>query len=190
MSHHITEVPITSLFPAHLVLHPLRKSWSFYLLINFPLSHLEKAAHIPTISPCNTHKKSVENVEPVGGNDAKSLLYVQNVFHVGLQQTRSTVAYIQPGWGRKKRNHHSLPVDSKRSSRFTGAHWRPRSSEPSAQSQDPQSPQPIRGYTGGLGAAGGWGKVQQWNTANYLSSCRWATQRAITAYKLKHGAVY
>ncbi len=42
-------------------------------------------------------------------------------------------------------------VDSnKRSSRFTGAHWRTRSSEPSAQSQDPQSPQPIRGYTGGL----------------------------------------
>lgn len=68
--------------------------------------------------------------------------------------------------GGKKRNHHSLPVgclvdSDERSSRFTGAHWRTRSSEPSAQSQDPQSPQPIRGYTGGLGAAGGWGKVQQ-----------------------------
>ena len=67
---------------------------------------------------------------------------------------------------RKKRNHHSLPVgclvdSDERSSRFTGAHWRTRSFEPSAQSQDPQSPQPIRGYTGGLGAAGGWGKVQQ-----------------------------
>lgn len=56
---------------------------------------------------------------------------------------------------KKKRNHHSLPVgclvdSNKRSSRFTGAHWRTRSSEPSAQSQDLQSPQPIRGYTGGL----------------------------------------
>lgn len=54
-----------------------------------------------------------------------------------------------------KRNHHSLPVgclvdSNKRSSRFTGAHWRARSSESSAQSQDPQSPQPIRGYTRGL----------------------------------------
>ncbi len=63
MSHHITEVPITFfLFPADLVFHPLRKSWSFfYFLINFPVSHLEKAAHIPVISPCNT-KKSDENV--------------------------------------------------------------------------------------------------------------------------------
>lgn len=42
-------------------------------------------------------------------------------------------------------------VDSnKRSSRFTGAHWRTLSSEASARSEDPQSPQPIRGYTGGL----------------------------------------
>ncbi|KAK5864568.1 hypothetical protein PBY51_015801 [Eleginops maclovinus] len=55
----------------------------------------------------------------------------------------------------EKRIHHSLPVgclvdSNKRSSRFTGAHWRTRSSEHSAQSQDLQSPQPIRGYTGGL----------------------------------------
>lgn len=159
MSHHITEVPITFLFPADLVFHPLRKSWSFYLLINFLVSHLEKkkAAHIPIISLSNKIK-SDENVAKSqwGENDARSLLYVQNAFHVGLQQSRSTGAYIQPGWGRKKkRNHHSLPVgclvdSNKRSSRFTGAHWRTRSSEPSAQSQDLQSPQPIRGYTGGL----------------------------------------
>lgn len=70
----------------------------------------------------------------------------------------------------KKKNHHHhyspvvvsaapLPPTNKRSSRSAAAaHWRTRSSEPSAQSQDPQSPQPIRGYTGGPGAAGGWGK--------------------------------
>ena len=63
---------------------------------------------------------------------------------------------LYPAWLRqKKRFHHSLPVgclvdSNKRSSRFTGAHWRTRSSEHSAQSQDLQSPQPIRGYTGGL----------------------------------------
>lgn len=73
----------------------------------------------------------------------------------------------------KKKNHHHhyspvvvsaapLPPTNKRSSRSAAAaHWRTRSSEPSAQSQDPQSPQPIRGYTGGPGAAGGWGKKKK-----------------------------
>lgn len=56
----------------------------------------------------------------------------------------------------------SAPPTNKRSSRSAAAaHWRTRSSESSAQSQDPQSPQPIRGYTGGPGAAGGWGKKKE-----------------------------
>lgn len=69
MSHHITQVPITFLFPADLVFRPLRKSSSFYLLIDFLLCQLEKASHIPIISPCNTEKKKKKSDE----NVAKSL---------------------------------------------------------------------------------------------------------------------
>lgn len=40
-----------------------------------------------------------------------------------------------------------------------------------------------QGLHRGAGAAGGWGKVQQWNTANYLFSCRQASQRAASVLK-------
>lgn len=199
MSHHITEVPITFLFPADLVFHPLRKSWSFYLLINFLVSHLEKkkAAHIPIISLSNKIK-SDENVAKSqwGENDARSLLYVQNAFHVGLQQSRSTGAYIQPGWGRKKKKKSPL-VASRLSSWLQQAllslHWCTLADAQLRAERSvsgPAIPSANQGLHRRAGAAGGWGKVQQWNRANYLFSCRWTTQRAITAYKLKHEAVY
>lgn len=159
MSHHITQVPITFLFPADLVFRPLRKSSSFYLLIDFLLCQLEKASHIPIISPCNTEKKkkkSDENVAKSLWEETLSEHYCMFKTHFMFSCSKLKHSRLYPAWLRqKKRNHYSLPegclVDSNmRSSRFTGAHWRTLSSEASARSEDPQSPQPIRGYTGGL----------------------------------------
>lgn len=136
------------------------------------------------------HKRK-RNPKPLEWNDARALLYVQNAFHIELQQTEAHGS-LYPAWLRqqgKERKEKKIPlvascclVDSNmRSSRSTGAHWQTRSSEPSAQSQDPQSPQPIRGYTGGPELLVGGAQRGEETRPTTCSPCRWATQPAIMA---------
>ncbi|CAB1456251.1 unnamed protein product [Pleuronectes platessa] len=77
-----------------------------------------------------------------------------------------------------------------RSSRCTGAHWRTRGSEASAQSQDPQSPQPIRGYTGGPELlVGGATRSTQTHGPTTCSPADGRLLGQLLRYKLKHEAL-
>lgn len=136
MSQHITQVLITFFISSRFILSSGPKVFKLLLIIFLHISRSPVSA---------THTKSAEHV-------AKSQREEAMPAAAGALKPVSSLAEAEEG---RERKHHSLPVgclvdSNKRSSRFTGAHWRTRSSEPSAQSQDPQSPQPIRGYTGGL----------------------------------------
>lgn len=65
MSRHITDIPITSLFPADLVSHPVRSSPGFHLFIRFLASHLKRKKKIRTGARARTSRQSIspENTE-------------------------------------------------------------------------------------------------------------------------------
>lgn len=126
-----------------------------------------------------THTHTQKNIQwkcsqkPVRRKRCKSLLYVQ--FHIGLQQSRNTAgAFTQPVRGREKK---SPLVASRLSSWLQQAllslHWCTLAGAQLRVKRSvsgPAIPSANQGLHKRAGAAGGWGKVQQWNTANNLCS--------------------
>lgn len=184
MSHHITEVPSTFFFYFQqiqsLVLSDSLQAFT-YLLISSYLTWKRQCVSRQLVHA--THKHSGENAAKSQWQKKRwqSLVHVAYNTHSGCSKVAAETPISSLVEAEKKKSlvasRLSVVDSNKRSSRFTGAHWRTHSSEPSAQSQDPQSPQPIRGYTGGLELLVGGAKHRRRNTANYLFSCRWATQR-------------
>lgn len=129
-------------------------------------------------------KKIQSNVSRERENSAPAFLLWAHFRLCCSKSGHGAAARTQAGCGNRLS---CLRGSNKRSSRSAGAHWRTHSPESSAQSQDPQSPQPIRGYTGGPELLVGGAKRGDETRPETCSPSDGPARRAVPALQSRRG---